>query len=95
VNQSIILELANCYLLERDLPNLLLGFGCSSSTGLKRPQVEPWVKLGLGSIEENDKSLDDWVKGGEMEEVQYKAGLKVLNSHEANKGEELSSEKDS
>jgi hypothetical protein len=87
--------LVNFYLLEQDLPNLLLGFERSSSTGLKCPQVEPWVKFGSESIDESDKSLDDWAKGGEMGEVQYKAGLKVLNYHEVNKGEEASREKDS
>jgi hypothetical protein len=46
-NQTIVFELVQFSLLERDHPNLSLDFGHSSSTGLKRPQVEPWAKLGV------------------------------------------------
>jgi hypothetical protein len=63
-----------CSLLEQDHPNLSLDLGHSSSTGLKRPQVEPWVKSWMESIDQIDNSQEDWVKGGEMAEVQHKAG---------------------
>jgi hypothetical protein len=36
--------------------------------------VEPWEKLGVMSIDEIDKSLDDWVKGGEMGKSSIKLG---------------------
>jgi hypothetical protein len=48
-NQTFVLNWLICSLLERDHPNLSLDFGRSSSTGLKRPQVEPWAKLGVES----------------------------------------------
>jgi hypothetical protein len=36
--------LASFFLLEQDFPNLFPDSGLSSSTGLKRPQEEPWGK---------------------------------------------------